>query len=255
MADRAAVHKPAGIPRNLNIREHACRKSVLPRRQIALTTIPIEAKFHPPCPVAPNVSFLFETIACMTKKSMMFILLVISFGLAPTREIAGQGFSFPIEFTGYYALEPERGDNFGNWIRTGNLRVDTSSGLTLELDGPGTASFMIVVPGTMQINTIFYTWIVGTGSMTFHGKALGMPITLDGNYVASAGSFVSADDVFGWELRADANSQTAIDIAHFLVIPEPSNGPLFILGGSCFIAIAHLGRRLRTRSRASEIQR
>ena len=149
-----------------------------------------------------------------------------------------------IDFSGYYSLTPRNGDKFGNWARTGNVSVDTSlapNGLRLQLEGPSAGSFTIVVPAPMQLNMIFETAIEGEGLITFYGdKRPGFPLSLDGNYVSSSGSLVNRGDIYGFELRAGANSRARVDVLHFKVIPEPCFLSMLALGG-CLLVLRFYG--------------
>jgi hypothetical protein len=163
------------------------------------------------------------------ESAMMRRVLVVGLGLVfmfPLT-ITAQGI---IDFSGYYALGPKNGDHFGNWTRTGTVVVDASNGLRLDLEGPGSGSFTIVVPTPGQINAQYYTGVVGDGSITALGRAPGWPVVLTGDYISSTGLPVVQGDLYGWALQAGVNSHVSLEIVHFLVIPEPNGSVIFVFG-------------------------
>jgi hypothetical protein len=136
-----------------------------------------------------------------------------------------------LDFNGAYALTPQIGNNYGNWIKSGNIVVDTSKGLKLEVADDSSGSFTIFVPAPVLLGMIFETAVQGDGLMTFYGQPGQAPLELSGNYVSSTGSYVTTGNIYGFKLNAGPNSRTIVNVLDFHVIPEPASLAILAFGG------------------------
>jgi hypothetical protein len=149
--------------------------------------------------------------------------------------------------TGYFALNPQNGDNFGNWTRTGKLNVDNSAGptgSTLKAENESSGSLSITVPATSQYNVTYRATIVGDASIRiFSGSGVIIdPINIVITESTPPAPAFGGDyriclfgQPYGFELRAGANSSALFEIRSFSTVPEPSSSLLFLVGAAlCF---------------------